>query len=216
MGSLRLPQQLEVIRGYFPELSTTQLNQFKHLEYLIRYWNQRINLISRQDIDHLFSHHVLHSMAIGKFIRFAPGTRVLDVGTGGGFPGIPLAILFPEVEFTLVDVVEKKIRVVDLSYRALGLRNVCTRRMPVEMLRERFDFAVTRAVADMNTLYSWTAPLINDGVPNDYPNGLIALKGGNLSAEIAGFRQQIYVFSLMDYYREAYFSDKVLVYLPCT
>jgi 16S rRNA (guanine527-N7)-methyltransferase len=214
MSGLQLPHQLEVIHGYFPELTSTQLNQFKHLDYLFRYWNQRINLISRQDIDYLYAHHVMHSLAIARFIQFAPGTRVLDVGTGGGFPGIPLAIFFPNVEFVLVDVIEKKIRAVDVMYRALGLRNVTTQRIPVEMLRERFDFAVSRAVADMSTLYRWASPLISSESINDFPNGLIALKGGALDTEIREFRNQLYQFALSDYYRETFFADKYLVYLP--
>ncbi len=214
MGGLQLPRQLEAIRGYFPELTAVQLNQFRHLDYLFRYWNQRINLISRQDIDHLYTHHVLHSLSIAKFIRFAPGSKVLDIGTGGGFPGIPLAIFFPEVEFLLVDVIEKKIRAVDVIYRTLALRNVSTQRVPVEMLRERFDFAISRAVADMSTLYRWAAPLIRSDSNNDYPNGLIALKGGRMDEEIGNLSQQVYQFALSDYYRESFFEDKCLVYMP--
>lgn len=214
MSSRQLPQQLEAIHGYFPELNSTQLNQYRHLDYLFRYWNQRINLISRQDIDFLYTRHVLHSLAIARFIRFAPGSRIIDIGTGGGFPGLPLAIFFPHVEFVLVDVIEKKIRAVDVMYRALGLRNVITLRSPVEMLRERFDFAVSRAVADMDTLYRWAAPLIRSESENDFPNGLIALKGGDLDVEISAYRMQLYQFALSDYYREPFFQDKYLLYLP--
>jgi len=214
MAGTNPTKQLEIIRGYFPELSSKQMHQYQHLDYLFRYWNERINLVSRQDTDNLFIHHVLHSLAIARFMRFAPGTRVLDVGTGGGFPGIPLAIFFPDVEFLLVDVIEKKIQAVDVIYRTLALKNVSTRRIHAEMLRERFDFAISRAVADLTTLYRWTAPLIRSDSANDFPNGLIALKGGSLVGELEQIRQPVYQFSLTDYYREPFFLDKYLIYLP--
>lgn len=205
---------MDHLKKYFPELTSGQLNQFRHLEILYRFWNKKINLISRQDIGNLYLHHILHSLSIARFIKFAPGTKVLDVGTGGGFPGIPLAIMFPECQFHLVDLIEKKIRVVEVLHRSLGLRNVSAERTPAEMVTGQYNFAVTRAVADLSSLSRWTKNCIGGEVDNDFPNGLIALKGGLLMDELSPFQDLAYQFPLSDYFREEWFSDKFLIYLP--
>jgi len=180
-----------------------------------KYWNEKVNVISRQDIDNIYQHHVLHSMAISKFIDFQPGTKVLDLGTGGGLPGIPLAILYPEVEFHLIDSIDKKIKVAESVYKALGLRNVTVEHTRAEDLKDKYDFVVTRAVADMMILYDWTINLIRRGGSfNDFPNGLIMLKGGFLDLEIAPFKEILYKFPITEWLPEQWFIDKYILYLP--
>lgn len=191
------------------------MSQLKMVGTQYRFWNEKVNVISRQDIDNIYEHHVLHSMAIAKFIDFLPGTSVMDLGTGGGFPGIPLAILFPEVHFHLVDSIDKKVKVVESIYKALGLRNVSVEHARAEDIREKFDFVVTRAVAYMMILYDWTINLIKRGASfNDYPNGLIMLKGGFLDLEIAPFKEIVYKFPITEWMPEQWFIDKALLYLP--
>ncbi|MFZ1634646.1 MAG: 16S rRNA (guanine(527)-N(7))-methyltransferase RsmG [Chitinophagales bacterium] len=191
------------------------MSQLKMVGPQYRFWNEKVNVISRQDIDNIYEHHVLHSMAIAKFIDFLPGTSVMDLGTGGGFPGIPLAILFPEVHFHLVDSIDKKVKVVESIYKALGLRNVSVEHARAEDIREKFDFVVTRAVADMMILYDWTINLIKRGASfNDYSNGLIMLKGGFLDLEIAPFKEIVYKFPITEWMPEQWFIDKALLYLP--
>ena len=191
------------------------MSQLKMVAPQYRFWNEKVNVISRQDIDNIYEHHVLHSMAIAKFIDFLPGTSVMDLGTGGGFPGIPLAILFPEVHFHLVDSIDKKVKVVESIYKALGLRNVSVEHARAEDIREKFDFVVTRAVAYMMILYDWTINLIKRGASfNDYPNGLIMLKGGFLDLEIAPFKEIVYKFPITEWMPEQWFIDKALLYLP--
>jgi len=191
------------------------MSQLKMVGPQYRFWNEKVNVISRQDIDNIYEHHVLHSMAIAKFIDFLPGTSVMDLGTGGGFPGIPLAILFPEVHFHLVDSIDKKVKVVESIYKALGLRNVSVEHARAEDIREKFDFVVTRAVADMMILYDWTINLIKRGASfNHYPNGLIMLKGGFLDLEIAPFKEIVYKFPITEWMPEQWFIDKALLYLP--
>lgn len=206
---------MDHILKHFPNLDKKQVAQFKMIASQYQFWNEKVNVISRQDIDNIYEHHVLHSLCIAKFIDFQPGTKVLDLGTGGGFPGIPLAIMFPDVHFHLVDSIEKKIRVVESIYKALGLRNVTVEHARVEDLREKFDFVVTRAVADMMILYDWTINLIKRGTSfNDYPNGLIMLKGGFLDLEIAPFKEIVYKFPLTEWVPEQWLVDKCLLYLP--
>lgn len=206
---------VEQILRYFPDLTPLQISQFKQIGPQYKFWNEKVNVISRQDIDNIYYHHVLHSLAIAKFISFEPGTKVLDLGTGGGFPGIPLAIMFPDVHFHLIDSIDKKVKVVESIYKALGLRNVTTEQIRAEDIREKYDFVVTRAVADMMILYDWTINLIRRGHSvNDVPNGLIMLKGGFLDLEIAPFKDILYKFPLTEWIPEAYFIKKWLLYLP--
>jgi 16S rRNA (guanine527-N7)-methyltransferase len=182
---------------------------------LYNFWNDRINVISRQDIDNIYEHHVLHSLSVSKFIEFQNGTRVLDLGTGGGFPGIPLAILFPDVHFHLIDSIDKKVKVAEAIYKALALRNVTVEQIRAEDLREKYDFVVTRGVADLMILYDWTINLIRrGGSSNEVPNGLITLKGGFLDLEIAPFKDLIYKFAISEFFVEPWFTDKFLIYLP--
>ncbi len=206
---------MERILKYFPNLDNHQLSQFRQIGPQYHFWNEKINVISRQDVDNIYEHHVLHSLAIAKFIEFLPGTKVLDLGTGGGFPGIPLAILFPDVQFHLIDSIEKKVKVAESIYKALGLRNVTVEHTRVEDVQEKYDFIVTRAVADMMILYDWTINKIRRGGSfNDFPNGLIMLKGGFLDLEIAPFKEFIYRFNITDWFKEPWFVDKYLIYMP--
>ncbi len=207
---------MDIILKYFPDLTALQKEQFGKLDALYRDWNSKINLISRKDIDHLYEHHILHSLAVAKFITFKPGTAVLDLGTGGGFPGIPLAILFPEVQFTLVDGTGKKIMVVQDIAEQTGLKNVNARHVRVEELKNvQFDFVVTRAVADLEELVRWTQRLYKKSQRNIFPNGLIALKGGKLEAEIKALPKGNYIEfePLSSYFSEEYFQEKFVVYV---
>ncbi|MBK6732177.1 MAG: 16S rRNA (guanine(527)-N(7))-methyltransferase RsmG [Bacteroidetes bacterium] len=206
---------MEHILKYFPNLSALQKSQFTQLGNQTRFWNEKLNLISRQDADNIYAHHVLHSLAIAKMVEFQPGTRILDLGTGGGFPGLPLAILFPEVNFYLIDSIDKKVRAVEAIQKALGLRNVVTQQMRAEEVGETFDFVVTRAVADLMILYEWTINLISRGNSfNDVPNGLIALKGGYLDLELAAFKDLVYKFPIPEYFSEPWFLDKCILFIP--
>jgi 16S rRNA (guanine527-N7)-methyltransferase len=206
----------ELIFDAFPQLTEPQREQIRQLGPLYQEWNQRINVISRKDIDNLYPHHVLHSLAIAKFIRFQPGADVLDLGTGGGFPGIPLAILFPETRFHLVDSIRKKITVVAAAVEALGLDNVTYEQRRAEEIRGRkFDFIVTRAVAKLDKLLPWTAHLVKGKQQHAIPNGLIALKGIDISAEVKVLPKGIYieVEPLSQWFAGAFFESKGLVYV---
>lgn len=206
---------MEHIYKYFPNLSTLQKSQFTQLGNQTRFWNEKLNLISRQDADNIYMHHVLHSLSIAKMVEFQPGTRILDLGTGGGFPGLPLAIFFPEVNFYLIDSIDKKIRAVEAIQKALGLRNVVTQQIRAEEVGETFDFVITRAVADLMILYEWSINLISRGNSfNDIPNGLIALKGGYLDLEMAAFKDLVYKFPISEYFTEPWFHDKSILFLP--
>lgn len=202
-----------LIQRYFPELSESQLGQFAMLGDLYQDWNKKINVVSRKDIDELYLRHVLHSLGIAKVLSFKPGARILDVGTGGGFPGIPLAILFPDTHFTLVDSIGKKIMVVREVVEGLGLRNVTVLNLRVEDLREEFDFIISRAVAAMPTFVHWVKGKVKKASTHALKNGILYLKGGDLSDELKGFpRAKIY--NLSDYFKEEYFNTKVVVHLP--
>ncbi len=198
---------------YFPNLSELQQNHFLSLEDLYKDWNQKINVVSRKDIDELYLRHVLHSLGIAKVHAFNPGTSVMDVGTGGGFPGIPLAILFPEVRFTLVDSIGKKIKVVDEVVAGLGLENITTINDRVEAIPGRFDFIVSRAVAAMPTFVHWVKGKIKKDSLHEKKNGIFYLKGGDLEEELKAYRR-VEVFDLTDYFEEEFFETKKVVYLP--
>ena len=204
---------MKLIQKYFSDLSRAQLIQFEKLESLYKYWNSKINVISRKDISSLYLKHVLHSLAIAKFIQFTSGTNIIDVGTGGGFPGIPLAILFPDAKFHLVDSTEKKVGVVDAVSKELSLKNVTTQCKRVEDMDDKFDFVLTRAVADMLTILKWTENNINPNSNNVVPNGIIALKGGDLDKELSRIENKKIV-AINDYFDDHYFINKKLVYIP--
>lgn len=205
---------MKAITTYFPELSPLQYDQFGALYDLYADWNTRINVISRKDISNLYLHHVLHSLAIAKYIRFIPGTTVMDVGTGGGFPGIPLAIFFPEVKFLLLDSIGKKIRVATEVSKAVGLTNVEFIHARVEEEKRKFHFIVSRAVMPLPDLIKSTRKNVSHEQFNALPNGVICLKGGDLSHETEPFKQIVEVTSLSDYFPEEFFQTKKLVYVP--
>ena len=209
----------DMIRQYFPNLTAEQYAHYEQLIPLYTEWNAKINVISRQDIENLTERHVLHSLAIARYFQFKPGAQVLDLGTGGGFPGIPLAIFFPETQFTLVDGTGKKIRVVQEVADALGLKNVKALHSRVEDLRMTggFDFVVTRAVAPLDKLMQWGQRLLKKKHVHSYPNGIIALKGGDIRAEIKALpgKAENYteVFSIREHLREPFFEEKFVVYV---
>ncbi len=203
----------DIIFNYFPDLTKLQQEQFLQLEDLYKDWNQKINVVSRKDIDELYLRHVLHSLGIAKIHAFKSGTSVLDVGTGGGFPGIPLAILYPETHFTLVDAIGKKIKVVNEVVEGLGLTNVNTLHGRVEELKTQFDFIVSRAVAAMPTFVHWTKGKIKKESLQERKNGILYLKGGDLSEELQDYRTA-QTFDLEDYFKEDFFETKKVVYLP--
>lgn len=206
---------MELILKYFPDLTSEQIHQFEQLLPLYSDWNQKINVISRKDIDNLYLHHVLHSLSIAKYIQFKPGTRILDLGTGGGFPGVPLAILFPEVSFHLVDSINKKLNVIRAISEEIGLDNVTTQHTRVEDIKGiKFDFVVTRAVAPMSKLIQWSRKHLSNKHKNIIPNGIIALKGGNLRAELKEIRKGEYyeTIKILDYFKEPFFVEKHIVY----
>jgi 16S rRNA (guanine527-N7)-methyltransferase len=207
------------LNHYFPNLTETQERQFAQLPDLYTEWNARINVISRSDIDNLPERHVLHSLAIARFISFVPGAQLLDLGTGGGFPGLPLAILYPDVQFTLVDSIGKKIKVVNEVAQACGLTNIKTFHSRAEDLKMagKFDFVVSRAVAPVDKLLQWSQRLLSKKHRHAYPNGLIALKGGDLRAELKALpgRSEDYteLIPISQYFAEPFFEEKWVVYV---
>lgn len=207
-------EQLSILKAYFPELSERQVEQFDALYDLYADWNSKINVISRKDIDNLYLHHVLHSMGIAKMLKFKAGSSVMDLGTGGGFPGIPLAILFPEVQFHLVDSIGKKIKVGEAVAEAIGLTNVSFRHCRGEEEKQTFDFVVSRAVMPLADLIKIVRKNIKKEQLNALPNGLICLKGGELQHEIQPFRKQAISLELSDYFSEEFFITKKVVYVP--
>ena len=204
---------MDIIQKYFPHLNDIQTQQFKQLEPLYADWNAKINVVSRKDFASLYERHVLHSLAIAKFVRFTTGTNVLDVGTGGGFPGIPLAIYFPGVHFHLVDSIGKKIKVVKGVANALGLKNVTAEQIRAEQLNQKYDFVVSRAVTKLPEFAGWVRNNISHKQKNAIPNGILYLKGGDVSAEIQSFRKDIFVQNLSEYFEEEFFETKKLVHL---
>lgn len=204
---------MELILKYFPNLTENQIDRFEKLQSLYQDWNVKINVVSRKDIAELYLHHVLHSLGIAKIITFKKGTKILDVGTGGGFPGIPLAILFPECDFYLVDSIAKKLKVVDEVVEGLGLNNVKTTHSRVEDINGTYDFIVSRAVAAMPTFVHWVKGKITKKHNNKLKNGILYLKGGDLTEELQNYRTAT-IYDLSDYYTEDFFTTKKLVYLP--
>lgn len=205
---------MKVIQTYFPELNEQQCQQLEALYDLYTDWNAKINVISRKDIENLYLHHVLHSMGIVKMLRFKDGSSVMDVGTGGGFPGIPLAIFFPNVQFHLVDSIKKKIKVGQAVAEAIGLKNITFRHCRVEEEKEKYDFVVSRAVMPLADLVKLVRKNIKKEQQNALPNGLICLKGGELQHEILPFRNQALSLELGDYFKEEFFKTKKVVYVP--
>ena len=205
---------MKVIQTYFPELSEQQCQQLAALYDLYTDWNAKINVISRKDIENLYLHHVLHSLGIVKKLRFKDGSSVMDVGTGGGFPGIPLAIFFPNVQFHLVDSIGKKIKVGQAVAEAIGLKNITFRHCRVEEEKEKYDFVVSRAVMPLADLVKLVRKNIKKEQQNALPNGLICLKGGELQHEILPFRNQALSLELGDYFKEEFFKTKKVVYVP--
>ena len=204
----------ELIINYFPSLTDRQKEQFAALDALYHDWNSKINVISRKDIDNLYEHHVLHSLAIAELIRFKPGTSIMDLGTGGGFPGIPLAIMFPEAKFHLVDSTKKKILVCEEVSKALGLENVTTQWCRAEEVKQKFHFVVSRAVMPLPDLVKIVRKNISKEQINALPGGLICLKGGELEQEAKPFGKTAQITSLSEYFKEEFFQTKKLVYLP--
>jgi len=204
---------MEILRKYFPDLTPLQLDRYAQLAPLYTWWNERINVISRKDTGNLYLHHVLHSMSIGKIFTPLPGTTFIDAGTGGGFPGIPLAILFPQAHFTLVDSIGKKIKVVDAIIGTLKLDNCETRNLRLEQLHEKADFVTCRAVAEIPVLLDWVGKNIRPGGSNTLKNGLLALKGGDLDAETKSLGTRARIYNLHDYIGDDYFVTKKLVYV---
>ncbi len=204
---------MDIIKKYFNKLNEKQLEQFKSLDVLYCEWNEKINVISRKDIDSLYEKHILHSLAITRVISFKPQTKILDVGTGGGFPGIPLAIFFPECKFTLVDSIGKKIQVVQSIAQVLGLTNVTAMQIRAEQLKEHFDFVVSRAVAPSEQLVSWTSSLISLHHFHQIPNGWFFLKGGNLQEELDAVKRKYKIYRIGNYFEEPFFEEKSVVYI---
>ena len=204
---------MDIIKKYFPELTENQIEQFIKLKDLYKEWNLKINVVSRKDIDEIYLRHVLHSLGIAKVMSFQAGATVLDVGTGGGFPGVPLAILFPETQFHLVDSIGKKIKVVNEVVSGLGLENVKTTNDRVENVLDQYDFIVSRAVAQMETFVKWVQGHIKKKSIHELKNGILYLKGGDLTEELAKFTSA-QIYNLTDYYQEDFFETKKVVYLP--
>lgn len=207
------PNAIEIVLKYFPDLNKSEIDQLHKFTELFTIWNKRINLVSRKDINNLFLHHVLHSLAIAKFFPFKPGSRILDAGTGGGFPGIPLAIIFPEIEFCLADSIGKKINAVSSITADLGLSNTSVIKTRIEDHQGSYDFVVSRAVTTLQTMVSWVSDLFNEISNHSFHNGLIYLKGGDLTEELRPFGTKATVFQIKEIFHEPFFKTKKIIYL---
>ncbi|MBS1776422.1 MAG: 16S rRNA (guanine(527)-N(7))-methyltransferase RsmG [Bacteroidetes bacterium] len=206
---------MEIINRYFADFTPKQFQQFSKLENLYREWNEKINVVSRKDIDSLYEKHVLHSLAIAAICSFHDGAKVVDIGTGGGFPGIPLSIFFPQVSFLLADSIGKKIKVVQEVSAAIELQNVRAVHSRVEAIPGNFDFAVSRAVAPLSDLWKWIKPVLQKGrMSDEFANGLLCLKGGDLQEEIRNSGLRPHLFPIYDLFPEAFFKEKFVVYVP--
>ena len=203
----------DIILNYFPDLSPVQQQQYQQLPELYDFWNNQINVISRKDIDLLLERHVLHSLGIAKVMPFLPGETVLDVGTGGGFPGLPLAIMFPETQFYLVDSIGKKIKVVNEVAKAIGLKNLKAEHIRAEQVPGKFDFVVSRAVTQLKDFYPWVKGKFNKNSKNKLSNGILYLKGGDLTQEIAESKLAVTQYYLKDYFTEEFFETKQVIYV---
>ena len=204
----------KILLSYFPDISLPKQRQFEQLDLLYRNWNEKINVISRKDIENLYINHVLHSLGIAKVMSFKPGASVLDVGTGGGFPGIPLAILFPETNFHLVDSIGKKITVVNAVAEGLGLKNVKGEQIRAEQVKNKYDFIVSRAVTRLKEFYGWIHQKVKDKSIHELDNGILYLKGGDLDEELAELKKPYSIYNLSDFFREDFFETKKVVYVP--
>tara|TARA_B100000809_G_C15127156_1_gene526755 strand:+ start:2686 stop:3324 length:639 start_codon:yes stop_codon:yes gene_type:complete len=204
---------MKLIQKYFPDLTDQQIEQFEQLKGLYKDWNLKINVVSRKDIDELFLRHVLHSLGIAKVIQFKSGSKILDVGTGGGFPGIPLAIIFPDVQFHLVDSIAKKIKVVDEVVEGLKLQNVRTTNGRAETINDQYDFIISRAVAQMETFVRWVKYSVAKKSNHDLKNGVLYLKGGDLTEELSLFPKAV-IYPLADFFEEDFYETKSVVHLP--
>ena len=204
---------MDEILKQFPNLSDNQILQFQKLQSLYEDWNAKINVISRKDIDELYTRHVLHSLGIAKIIEFRPGSRIMDVGTGGGFPGIPLAILYPEVDFYLIDVIAKKIKIVNEVAAGLGLKNVKAEQKRAELVKQEFDFIVSRAVTNMPDFVSWVDDKVSKKQNHELANGILYLKGGDLTEELKDFPKATQ-YNLSDFFSDEFFETKKVVHLP--
>lgn len=202
----------QIIFKYFPNLTPTQIEQFTRLGELYKEWNEKINVISRKDIDSLYERHILHSLAIAKFVQFTNGTTILDVGTGGGFPGIPLAIMFPECQFTLIDSIGKKITVVNGVAESLGLKNVIAKQARVQDIKEQFDFVVSRAVTAFPLFMDMAKSRVMKRQNNSISNGILYLKGGDFDDEIAPFSKRIFVADITSFFSEEFFETKKIIH----
>lgn len=207
-------QDATLIQQYFPSLSEKQKDQFARVGPLYAEWNEKINVVSRKDIENIYANHILHSLGIAKVISFKPGAEVLDVGTGGGFPGIPLAIMFPETHFHLVDSIGKKITVVNEVTTALGLKNVRAEKIRAEQVNGKYDFIVSRAVTRMKEFYGWVNNKSKDDSTHSLDNGILYLKGGDLDEEMDELRKPYSMYNLSDYFKEEFYATKCVVYVP--
>jgi len=207
-------QDASIVFRYFDSLSDTQRKQFDQLGGLYKDWNEKINVISRKDIENIYTNHVLHSLGIAKVISFNKGAQVFDVGTGGGFPGIPLAIMFPETEFFLVDSIGKKVTVVKEVANSLGLKNVRAEQIRAEQVKQKFDFVVSRAVTRMNEFYGWVRNSVKPNSTHQLDNGILYLKGGDLEEELDELKKPYSLYDLSNFFEEEFFQTKKVVYMP--